>query len=155
METIESLMATELIEATPEESIRDVAIRMSHNKVGAVVVKNADGLYGIFSERDLGDRVVGAGRDPDTTSVGDVATRHVVTIDVAQPVREVLDVFRDKGFRHLPVTRGGEAVGILSTRDFLAQVVDGLESFIEKNRYTENIAEGSDPYDHMGGAYGR
>jgi CBS domain-containing protein len=155
MSTIETLMATEMISATPDESVSDVAHRMARNRVGAVLVLDGVRLAGIFSERDLLTRVIGKGRDLRTTRVADVATRDVVTIDAEQPVRSVVETFRARRFRHLPVVRDGRAVGILSTRDFLAFVVDGLEGYVEKVRYSQELAAGTDPYDHIGGSYGR
>ena len=155
MSTIETLMATDMISATPDENVLMVADRMARNRVGAVVVLDGERLAGIFSERDLLNRVIGAQRDLRATRVGDVATRDVVTIDAEQPVRSVVDTFRAGRFRHLPVVRDGRLVGILSTRDFLAFVVEGLERYVEKARYDQELAAGTDPYDHIGGSYGR
>ena len=155
MSTIETLMATDMISATPDENVLMVADRMARNRVGAVVVLDGERLAGIFSERDLLSRVIGAQRDLRATRVGDVATRDVVTIDAEQPVRSVVDTFRAGRFRHLPVVRDGRLVGILSTRDFLAFVVEGLERYVEKARYDQELAAGTDPYDHIGGSYGR
>ena len=155
MSTIETLMATELIAATPDDSVLEVANRMARNRVGAVLVLDGARLVGIFSERDLLTRVIGERRDLSRTRVGEVATRDVVTIDAEQPVRSVVDTFRARRVRHLPVVRDGRAVGILSTRDFLAFVVDGLEGYVEKARYDQELAAGTDPYDHIGGSYGR
>jgi CBS domain-containing protein len=155
MSTIENLMATEMISAAPEETVQAVAERLARNRIGAVVVLDGTRLAGIFSERDLLTRVVGEHRDLGTTRVGEVATRDVVTIDAEQPVRSVVETFRAGRFRHLPVVRDGRAVGILSTRDFLAFVVEGLERYVEKARYDQALAAGTDPYDHIGGSYGR
>lgn len=155
MSTIETLMVTELISASPDESIVEVVDRMARNRVGAVLVLDGTSLVGIFSERDLLTRVIGEDRDLHTTRVGEVATRKVVSIDADQAIRSVVETFRTHRVRHLPVVRDGRAVGILSTRDFLAMVVDGLESFAEKARYDQELAAGSDPYDHIGGSYGR
>jgi CBS domain-containing protein len=155
MSTIETLMTTEMISAAPDESVLAVTDRMARNRIGAVLVLDGARLSGIFSERDLLTRVIGEHRDLSTTRVGEVATRDVVTIDADQPVRSVVETFRGCRFRHLPVVRGGRAVGILSTRDFLAFVVDGLEGYVEKARYNQELASGTDPYDHIGGSYGR
>jgi CBS domain-containing protein len=155
MSTIETLMATEMISADRDEHVLDVTDRMARNRIGAVLVLDGDRLAGIFSERDLLARVIGEGRELSRTRVAEVATRDVVTIDVEQPLRSVVEIFRTHRFRHLPVLRDGRPVGILSTRDFLAYVVDGLEEYVEKARYNQELAAGSDPYDHIGGSYGR
>lgn len=155
MAGIAELMVTDMITATPEETVAEVSRRMSQNRVGAVLIVKDQALWGLFSERDLVIRVVEKGRDPKTTDVGDVATRDLVTIDVNAPVKAVLQIFREKRFRHLPVMRAGKPAGILSTRDFLEYLVEGLERYIDEMKYKRDLAEGVDPYDHLGGAYGR
>jgi CBS domain-containing protein len=156
MAGIATLMATDMITATPEETVAAVASRMSANKIGAVlVITEDDRIGGVFSERDLLVRVAAAGRDPKATRVHEVATQAVVTIDVEAPLKDVLALFRKNRFRHVPVVRGGKPVGILSTRDFLEYLVDGFEHYIDEFRYNRALAEGTDPYDHFGGQYGR
>jgi CBS domain-containing protein len=128
---------------------------MSAKKVGAVLVIRDRELWGLFSERDLLTRVVAQDRDPKTTGVGEVATRDVVTIDADAPLRTVLQVFKENRFRHLPVVRNGEPVGIVSTRDFLEFLVQSCERCIDDVTYNRRLAEGIDPYDHPGGSYDR
>ncbi len=148
-------MVTNMVTASPFETVAEVVRRMSSNKVGAVLVVKDGDLWGLFSERDLLTRVVGQQRDPKTTDVGDVATRDVVTIDADVPLRAVLQVFKENKFRHLPVLRGGKPVGILSTRDFLDFLVQSCERCIDDTTYNRRLAEGIDPYDHPGGSYDR
>ncbi len=155
MSVIESLMKTELIYASVGETVASVANRMAENKVGSLLVRDGDQLKGIFSERDILQRVVGAGRDPQATAIEDVMTTEVATVDAAAPVKDVLEVFRKERIRHVPITNNGKPVGILSTRDFLSFLVDGLERYIEEVSYNTEISEGGDPYDHIGGSYGR
>ena len=155
MAGIETLMVTDMVTAAPHETVAEVAKRMSSNRVGAVLLVEGNTLRGLFSERDLLTRVVQANRDPAQTKVADVATRDVVTIDANAPVKDVLQIFREKKFRHLPVVRDSHPVGILSTRDFLDYLVEGLEHYIDQLKYKRELAEGIDPYDHVGGSYGR
>jgi CBS domain-containing protein len=155
MAGIADLMVTEMVTARPNETVAAVAERMSGNGIGAVLVMDGDAVRGVFSERDLLSRVVAAGKSLDGTRVADVATTGVVTVDVDTPLRNVLDIFRDKKFRHLPVVRNGKAVGILSIRDFLEYLVGGLEHYIDQLKYRRELAEGIDPYDHVGGSYAR
>jgi len=155
MASIEQLMVTHMITARPDESVADVAHRMATNRVGAVLVVDGGRLVGLFSERDLLTRVVGSDRRPDTTPVGAMATPDPITIQVDAPLRSVIEVFRQRKFRHLPVMQNGRPVGILSTRDFLEYLVDGFERYIDQVQYQRELAQGVDPYDHIGGSYGR
>jgi CBS domain-containing protein len=154
MAIIGSLMQTEMVTATPDERVSDVAQRMRDNRVGAVLVVDGDRLAGLFSERDLLVRVVAEGRDPSATKVSEVATTSLVTVSVDTHVRECARILKEKRFRHLPVLEGGKAVGILSARDFFAYVVDGLERFVDEIRYQQQLEDGLDPYDRFGGSYG-
>lgn len=148
-------MVTNMVTATPFESVAEVARRMSEKKVGAVLLVKDGDLWGLFSERDLLTRVVSQDRDPKTTDVGTVATREVVTIEADAPLRTVLQVFKRSKFRHLPVLREGKPVGIVSTRDFLEFLVQSCERCIDDVTYNRRLAEGVDPYDHPGGSYDR
>lgn len=155
MTRIGDLMKTGLVTAASDETVSRAVGSMVKNGVGAVLVLDGGALRGILSERDVVERVVGEGKDPSTTRVGDVATAQPVTVDVDTPLRECAEILRSKGFRHLPVLRGGRPEGILSSRDFFAFIAEGFERLVETLRYEKSLAEGEDPYAHMGGSYGR
>jgi CBS domain-containing protein len=154
MAVIGTLMKTELVTAGTDETVSHAAWSMARNGVGAVLVLDGNALAGVLSERDVMARVVGEGRDPTTTKVGEVATTEVVSVDVGVSIRECASLLQSKGIRHLPVLKEGQPVGILSSRDFLAYVVEGLDRLVQQARYKEALAEGDDPYDHLGGSYG-
>jgi CBS domain-containing protein len=155
MAEIAELMVTDMITALPYDTVAEAVKRMCANKVGAILVVERGELCGLFSERDLLTRVVETHRDPQLLDVGSVATPDPITVDVGASVKAVLRVFREHKFRHLPVLRDGRPVGILSTRDFLDFLVEGLERHIDALMYQHDLASGHDPYDHLGGAYGR
>lgn len=154
MAIVGSLMKTHLITAEPGDSVAEAARSMSANGVGAVLVVQDGTLTGVLSERDVVARVVAEGRDPATTKVAEVATSRVISVDVDTRVRKCAELIRAEGIRHLPVLRDGRPAGILSSRDFFAYVAEGLESVVDKARYEQSLAEGEDPYDHLGGSYG-
>jgi predicted transcriptional regulator len=82
-------------------------------------------------------------------------TRDPVSVSPDAKVRECAELIHENGFRHLPVVRDGTPVGILSSRDFQEYLLQGLESFISEKRYRKALDDGEDPYDHLGGSYGR
>jgi signal-transduction protein with cAMP-binding, CBS, and nucleotidyltransferase domain len=63
--------------------------------------------------------VVVGGRDPDATTVGEVMTSNVVTIDESAGMEEAMETMRIHNCRHLPVTREGRVIGFLSMRDLM------------------------------------
>lgn len=105
---------------TVAEAVRE----MNRHKIGAVLVMNGSSLAGIFTERDVLSRVVGGERDPLTTPVTAVMTADVLTITPETSVDEVMDIFRDKRCRHLPVMNGGHLQGLISIGDVSAWIAN-------------------------------
>ena len=155
MAIIGSLMKTNMVMGGPDATVAEAARSMAENQGGAVLVVRNGKLDGILSERDVLSRIVAEGRDPVATEVSDVATHDVVSVELNVHVRECAELLRDKGIRHLPITENGRPAGILSSRDFLAFVVEGLEGLVDRARYDQALGEGEDPYDHLGGSYGK
>ncbi|MDH3654911.1 MAG: CBS domain-containing protein [Myxococcales bacterium] len=155
MAIIRSLMKTEMVTVKPDDSVADAARLMAQNQVGAALVVEDGAMKGIVSERDVVTRVVAEGKDPAATKVSEISTSAVVHVDVDTHVRKCAELQSAMGVRHLPVTENGAPVGILSSRDLLAYVVEGLEQVIDKIGYEDALGKGEDPYDHMGGSYGK
>lgn len=155
MSTIEGLMQKQLVTASPDEMVDTVVKRMCEAGVGAVLVVENDTLRGVFSERDLLARVIGKGLEPAATSVGDVSTNDVTSVSRDASVRECVSTLQVQGVRHLPVTNGGKPIGVISARDFFEKVTGELESLFDRLRYDDALSAVEDPYDHVGGSYGR
>jgi CBS domain-containing protein len=100
-------------------TVFDAVQKMVEAKIGSVLVVDGNSLIGIFTERDVLVRVVGAHRDPETTPISHVMTHDPVSIDSTATVEEVLDLHNCKEFRHLPVMDNGRLVGVVSFRDIL------------------------------------
>lgn len=107
------------------ESVQTAAQRMGTRNVGTLVVLNDSGRpAGILTDRDVAVRVAGRGRDPYTTSVGDVMTTDLETIDEDVAIEDALRRMRSRGVRRLPVTtRDGNCVGMVSMDDILTHLV--------------------------------
>lgn len=105
--------------------------RMVERRVGAVIVTDTGGIdgrvIGIFTERDLTVRVVGAGRDPTRTRLGEVMTRDPDTLPPEATAWEALNFMQKRNYRHLPVVQDERVVGMVSVRDLFAVVIEQLE----------------------------
>jgi CBS domain-containing protein len=71
----------------------------------------------IVTDRDLVAHVIAEGRDPSSTSVDDVASRDLVTIEPDKEVDEARRLMADRELDRLLVTDGGRLVGIISEAD--------------------------------------
>jgi CBS domain-containing protein len=108
-----------LLVAPPETTVAKAAKLMAKKNVGAVLVVVEKRLAGIFTERDAVFRVIAAGRDPGTTTIGEVMTRNPVTVDPKEIFGRALLAMHDGGFRHVPVVENGVPIGIVSSRSAL------------------------------------
>jgi CBS domain-containing protein len=101
-------------------SAMDAADYMADRKIGAVCVLDADGkLCGIFSERDLLNRVVVRRLDPAAVPIREVMSEPRAVIDCADTPHEALERMERIGSRHLPVVDGERFIGMLSMRDIM------------------------------------
>ncbi len=130
-----------LLHLEPTVTVREAAREMSLRHVAAVLVtEGEDRLDGIFTERDLLDRVVVPGLDPDATPLGKVMTANPATITPSQTVGEALQLMDAKGVRHLPVAVDGRVLGVVSMRDFVADEVAVLDKLHEmETQYAEHM----------------
>jgi CBS domain-containing protein len=92
---------------------------MAHHNVGIVAVVDRDTLVGVFSERDVVQRVVARGLDPARTRVGDVMTTELVVGDADEDYRSAMRKMDQANIRHLPVVSGGNILSMLSIRDLM------------------------------------
>jgi CBS domain-containing protein len=88
------------------------------------VVREGDEVVGIFTERDVLRRVVGASVDPKIMRVADVMTKDLITISLETTIEETMVIFAEKRCRHLPVISNGELVGLISIGDISRWVAD-------------------------------
>ena len=119
-------------------TVQDAIQAMAGAKVGSVAVVDENVLEGIFSERDVMLRVVAEGRDPKTTTVEEVMTSPVQTIQKRTTGEQALRIMVQNHIRHLPVVdETGKVQAMVSMRSLLEerikelhQQLDSLESYI-------------------------
>jgi CBS domain-containing protein len=107
----------------PYTSVADCVRQMKKHKIGAMLVMEDDQLVGIFTERDLLNRVVGTWLDPESWKVGEVMTKDPFCVSPATSLEEAMKIITSRRFRHLPVVEGGRVLGIVSSGDLTHRLV--------------------------------
>lgn len=101
-------------------SVMDAAEFMAQRKIGAVCVLDEEGkLIGVFSERDLLNRVVVPRHDAVSLPLRQVMSPLRAVIRCDETPQQALERMDEIGSRHLPVVDGEKWVGMLSMRDLL------------------------------------
>src|SRR5689334_13202374 len=97
---------------------------MAQLDVGALPICGSDNrLKGMLTDRDIAIKVVAAGKDPASTTAGELGQGKPVTIGADDSVEEALQTMKAHKVRRLPVIDGHELIGVVSQAD-LARNVD-------------------------------
>ncbi len=115
----------EPVRVTANTLLGEVVTRMREMRRGSALIEEGGEVRGIFTERDLMQRVNHGDQSWRNTPVGDVMTKGVVTIDARMSVSEAVQKMKAGLFRRMPVDFGaGKPVGMVSIRDILAYIAE-------------------------------
>lgn len=112
------LLACDVVSVGPSESVLAACRLMRDKRVGCVLVTEAGRLVGVFTERDLLNRVVPAEAVPSASPVSGFMTRDPVTVEADAPIERVFALLSERRFRHVPIVDRGRPVGMASLSDF-------------------------------------
>jgi signal-transduction protein with cAMP-binding, CBS, and nucleotidyltransferase domain len=103
---------------------RDAAKLMVDKNIGSLIA-NRDGLpFGIITERDMVAKIVASGADPSKTTVAEIMTAPLVTIDAAAPLIDAARRMIEKQVKRLVVTEHDRIIGIVSQTDLVQSMND-------------------------------
>jgi CBS domain-containing protein len=116
-QTIREFMTENPRTVSPDQSIQDAAKIMRDEDTGVVPITDGETLTGVITDRDIAIRAIAEGRDGRTT-VREIASQDLVTIDPQQNLDEALRLMAQHQVRRLPVVEeDGKLVGIVSQAD--------------------------------------
>ncbi len=113
----------------PEATVMEAVQSMNQHKIGALLVHRGKRLLGIFTERDVLVRVVDAGLDPNATTVQQVMTTNIHTVDSSTTVNEAMKIMTAERFRHLPIVDGERLMGMVSIGDIMIRTLQENKSY--------------------------
>ena len=103
---------------TPGTTVGEISRQLSTRRIGSVLVLDGEGsVAGIVSERDLVRAMASHGAKAMELEARQVMTRDVVTCDPDDSIDQVMQTMTSGRFRHLPVVRHGELLGLVSIGD--------------------------------------
>jgi len=110
----------EVFTVPPDATVQDACRLLRQYRIGCLIVGSRTRIEGIFTERDVINRVVAEDRDASRTMVRDVMTRDVIYVKPERPIEEIEAIMKQERIRHLPVVDENGLLGLLSIGDVLA-----------------------------------
>jgi len=114
-------VVTVLKDSNVEKAIR----AMNEHNIGSVVALDSLGPCGVFTERDLINRVLGKGKDPGSTVISEVLSPRFPSVGAAATLEETAKAMIRMRSR-LMVFEGAELVGVVTPTD-LVRVLQRVE----------------------------
>lgn len=121
MEQVRDVMTQNPTSCDPAATVVDAAKVMASEDVGSVPVVKDGRLAGVVTDRDIVVRVLAEGRDPTSTTVGEVASSDLETVSPDDDLNTALRKMASSKVRRLPVVDGDELVGIVAQADVARQ----------------------------------
>ena len=122
MATVKEIMTKDVITVSEKTTLKAVCTTLVSKRLSGVPVADSKGkLVGFISERDI-IQAVGAGNFANK-KVSDVMTHKVLSMEEDTPVEKISQVFTDKPFRYIPVTKKGRLVGIVSRKNVINRLM--------------------------------
>jgi CBS domain-containing protein len=119
---------SEVFTTDPATTLRTAAQLMRTRGVAALVVKRADVISGLISERDIVHAIPQHGEHALSMAVLDVMTCNAVTVAPSDSLKRAMTLMTNHCLRHLTVIAEGKLVGIVSIGDVVKYRLEDLET---------------------------
>ncbi|TRZ41096.1 DUF294 nucleotidyltransferase-like domain-containing protein [Robertkochia solimangrovi] len=134
-----------LVSCTREETVKDVAIKMSQNKVGSVIVIENECPVGIITDKDL-RLTIAVGKYPIDVTVDKVMSKPVICYPKGITIAQAQITMMKHNISHICITKDGtpnsKAVGIVSEHDIIVSQGNNpsvLMKAIKRSRKTKDL----------------
>ena len=109
----------------------DLIAILAKRRIGTVVVVDCDQqVIGIVSERDIIRHLSTGGTTADTFAKN-IMTNKVITVENNVTSAQLMKLITENHIRHVPITRNGKLVGIVSIGDVVKRLLEKYEQEAE------------------------
>jgi len=124
MATVKDLLVQKgpnVLSIHPEATALEAAVLMNQHRVGSLLVMDGDRIVGMFTERDILQRIVAEERQPSRSRVADVMTTELICCRLETTIEEARSAMKNRRIRHMPVVDDdGRLLGLISIGDLNA-----------------------------------
>ena len=133
---VKDVMISEVAVLDSLSMIKEAAKLMDHKNIGCVIVTKEKLPVGIITERDFVRRIASKEK-PLTSSLEDVMSSPLITIDPNETVWEAAESMKVNNIHKLPVIKDNKILGIITTSDLVEICSVGSDS--EMRRICDQI----------------
>ena len=124
-------MVTDIVSVDYKQTISEACQVYKQKKVGCLVVTDGSACVGMLTERDIIERCICEGRNPEITLVADVMSADIITIHKLDTVEKAIELMRTFKIKKLPVLSNNQIVGIITMTDISYARPDLSDRFID------------------------
>lgn len=117
----------EVVTIRPDQTVREAVERLAGHRIGALVVEEMLKPVGVFSERDLVNRLAQKGARAYEYRVSELMSSPVITGRLDDTIEHALGLMIERRIRHLPILNQGELAGMVSIGDLVKHRLDQKE----------------------------
>jgi CBS domain-containing protein len=130
IDSVSRLHPTPPLRVTPQQTVAEAVVFMRQHQVGCLLVCSGEKLVGIFTERDLMQRVLAVGK-PLSLAVSECMTPDPVVVHPKDPISVAIARMEEGGYRHLPVVdEADRPIGVLSVKRIVHYLVEHFPATI-------------------------
>lgn len=108
----------------PETPLSEAIEQMKKDEGGCAIVCDPDGrIAGIFTERDLLNKIVGGEIDMNSP-VSNFMSTAVETLTTAATIGDAVRVMNEKSYRNIPLVEDGQLIGSISVFDVITYLAE-------------------------------
>ncbi len=140
-------MSKGVVSINQDSTVKKAIVTMDEHNIGSVVLTDSLGPCGVFTERDLVSRVLARGKDPEETSLSEVASPKFPSIVPTLTLEETARAMIDRKSR-LMVFEGADLAGMVTPTD-IVRVLKGVEYDFSILRVISTRMVTVDPDSHL------
>lgn len=129
--SIKDIMNPNVVSLGPEASLKEASELMANQKIGSIVIVDADKPVGILTERDFATKILLKPYSAET-KVSEVMSSPVIHVSSDQSVADIIDIMANKDIRKVPVIDNGKVLGIVTGTEFLRLFVQASDADLQK-----------------------
>ena len=128
---VRDIMNSPVISASPQDNIKDIAIKMKEERIGSIVIMENEKAAGIVTDWDIVSNAVVKDVRPSMVKALEIM-QELHTIEGEEGVTEAARALRQHGIKRLGVVYKNRLVGIISASDVIAVTPDLVDVISEK-----------------------